>query len=211
MAKRIGVFGGSFNPIHIGHLVIAEAAWQEFALEKVIFVPTGDTPNKSMHHVDKIDRFEMVKAAIEGNPHFVISSIEIDRTGPSYTVDTIGQFKKEWGSEYEIYFIAGTDAVADLPTWKYNQALLKSCHFICASRPGSEEKLQNTVNYFGDLGKERIHFLKTPELEVSSTILRNWLLSGRSVRYIVPEKVIKYIEQHGLYKGIRDEIKRNTI
>ena len=91
MAKRIGVFGGSFNPLHIGHLIVAEAAWQEFNLEQVVFVPTGDTPHKNMHHISKIDRFEMVKMAIKENPHFSISSIEIERKGLSYTVDTIKQ------------------------------------------------------------------------------------------------------------------------
>ena len=121
MAKRIGVFGGSFNPLHIGHLIVAEAAWQEFNLEQVVFVPTGDTPHKNMHHISKIDRFEMVKMAIKENPHFSISSIEIERKGLSYTVDTIKQLHAEWGSEYNIYFIAGTDAVADMPTWKYNE------------------------------------------------------------------------------------------
>ena len=100
MAKRIGVFGGSFNPLHIGHLIVAEAAWQEFNLEQVVFVPTGDTPHKNMHHISKIDRFEMVKMAIKENPHFSISSIEIERKGLSYTVDTIKQLHAEWGSEY---------------------------------------------------------------------------------------------------------------
>ena len=97
MAKRIGVFGGSFNPLHIGHLIVAEAAWQEFNLEQVVFVPTGDTPHKNMHHISKIDRFEMVKMAIKENPHFSISSIEIERKGLSYTVDTIKQLHAEWG------------------------------------------------------------------------------------------------------------------
>ena len=172
MAKRIGVFGGSFNPLHMGHLIVAEAAWQEFNLEQVVFVPTGDTPHKNMHHISKIDRFEMVKMAIKENPHFSISSIEIERKGLSYTVDTIKQLHAEWGSEYDIYFIAGTDAVADMPTWKYNEELLDSCHFICASRPSSEERINQAVAYFGKKGCEKIHFLRTPELEISSTILR---------------------------------------
>ena len=85
MSKRIGIFGGSFNPIHIGHLVIAEAAWQEFGLEKVLFIPSGDTPNKDMHHIDKHLRYNMVQKAIEGNEHFDISPIEREREGPSYT------------------------------------------------------------------------------------------------------------------------------
>ena len=177
MAKRVGVFGGSFNPLHIGHLIVAEAAWQEFNLEQVVFVPTGDTPHKNMHHISKIDR-----------------------KGLSYTVDTIKQLHAEWGSEYDIYFIAGTDAVADMPTWKYNEELLDSCHFICASRPSSEERIKQAVAYFGKKGCEKIHFLRTPELEISSTILRKWIASNRSVKYMIPDSVIQYINIHNLYK-----------
>lgn len=114
MAERIGIFGGSFNPIHVGHLVIAEAAWQEFSLRKVLFIPSGDTPNKDMHHIDKNIRYAMVEKAIEGNGHFMISPIERDRQGPSYTVDTIRILQREFGDDYEFYFICGTDAVADL-------------------------------------------------------------------------------------------------
>lgn len=201
MARRIGVFGGSFNPIHIGHLVIAEAAWQEFALEHVLFIPTADTPNKTMHHIDKYTRYRMVELAIADNPHFVISPIELERKGPSYTVDTIRLLQEEAPADTEFYFIAGTDAVADLPTWKYNRELLASCHFICASRPGDVEKVRRSVRYFGALGRQKIHFLRTPELEISSTILRGLIRADRSVRYLIPEPVIGYIREKQLYKG----------
>lgn len=201
MEKCIGVFGGSFNPIHIGHLILAESARQEFHLEKVIFIPTGDTPNKDMHYVDKIDRFHMVELAIQGNPYFEISSIEMERTGPSYTVDTIHQVKKMIGDEYKIYFLAGTDAVADLPTWKYNKELLSICDFISAGRPGSTDKLNKSVSYFGELGKERIHFLKMPELEISSTDLRWRIENNMSVTYMIPDAVIKYIKEKQIYRG----------
>ena len=167
MSRRIGIFGGSFNPIHIGHLVIAEAAWQEFSLDKVIFVPTGDTPNKDMHHISKYMRYEMVAKAIEGNSRFAISSIERDRTGPSYTVDTIHMFREQFGKEDQLYFICGTDSIADLPNWKYNVELLKCCEFISASRPGNEEEIIRSVSYFGDLGKEKIRFLRSSELNIS--------------------------------------------
>lgn len=105
MGQRIGIFGGSFNPIHIGHLVIAEAAWQEFGLEKVIFVPTGDTPHKDMHHIPKEMRYRMVELAVENNPHFAISDIEVRRTGISYTVDTIREFQKSFPGETEFYLL----------------------------------------------------------------------------------------------------------
>lgn len=201
MAKRLGIFGGSFNPIHIGHLVIAEAAWQEFHLEKVIFIPTADTPNKAMYHIDKHMRYKMVELAIEDNPHFFISPIEMERDGPSYTVDTIRQLKKEEPEGTEFYFIAGTDAVADLPTWKYNRELMETCDFICASRPGDEDKIKQSVRYFGSLGLQKIHFLRTPELEISSTILRGLIRSDRSVRYLMPDRVISFIQNNQLYKG----------
>ena len=200
MAERIGVFGGSFNPIHIGHLVIAEAARQEFKLEKVLFIPTGDTPNKTMHHIDKYARCRMVELAVEDNPFFAVSHMELERKGPSYTVDTI-RILQEQMKNAEFYFIAGTDAVADLPAWRYNKELLEACHFICASRPGNEDKLRETVRYFGDLGLSRIHFLRTPELEISSTILRGFIRADRSVRYLMPDAVIRYIHDHQLYKG----------
>lgn len=201
MARRIGVFGGSFNPIHMGHLIIAEAAWQEFSLEKVLFVPTADTPNKAMHHIDKYMRYHMVELAIAGNDHFVMSSVEVDREGPSYTVDTIRLLKQKAPPETEFYFIAGTDAVADLPTWKYNRELLSACHFICASRPGDIDQVHQAVLHFGTLGEKRIHFLRTPELEISSTVLRQLIRANRSVRYMIPDAVIAYIQKEDLYRG----------
>lgn len=201
MAQRIGIFGGSFNPIHIGHLVIAEAAWQEFHLEKVVFIPTADTPNKTMHHIDKYARYRMVELAVRDNPHFEISPIEIERDGPSYTVDTIRELQSKAAPGTEFYFIAGTDAVADLPTWRYNQELIEACDFICASRPGDEEKIKVSVQYFGEIGIKKIHFLRTPELEISSTILRGLIRADRSVRYLMPDSVISYIKNNRLYKG----------
>lgn len=203
MSYRIGIFGGSFNPIHVGHLVIAEAAWQEFNLDKIIFIPTADTPNKDMHHIDKYLRYEMVAKAIEGNSHFEISPIEINRTGTSYTVDTIRELREKCDVNSEFYFIAGTDAVADLPTWKYNKELLHACYFVCASRPGreAEKRLEKTISFFGELGQEKILRMKTPELDISSTILRDWISSGKSTRYLIPDSVIKFINEHHLYKG----------
>lgn len=180
--------------------MIAEAAWQEFSLGKVLFIPSGDTPNKDMHHIDKDIRYAMVEKAIEGNGHFMISPIERDRKGPSYTVDTIRILQREFGDAYEFYFICGTDAVADLPTWKYNRELLSACHFICASRPGNESEIQKSIAYFGALGREKIHFLKTPELDISSTILRRWIAEKKSVRYFIPDPVIEIIKENHLYE-----------
>ncbi len=203
MAERIGVFGGSFNPIHMGHLVIAEEARQVFRLSHVIFIPTGDTPGKILRgDITKQNRYDMVKLAISGNDRFRVSDIEIKREGPSYTVDTIHELKKIYPAGTEFYFIAGTDAIADLPTWKYNDELLASCDFICTSRAGSEERVKSAMRYFGEIGEKKIHFLRTPELEISSTALRRLLREARSVRYLIPDAVIEYIRAHHLYTTI---------
>ncbi len=203
MAERIGVFGGSFNPIHMGHLVIAEEARQVFQLAHVIFIPTGDTPGKILRgDITKQNRYDMVRLAIEGNDRFRVSDIEIRRAGPSYTVDTIHELKKIYPVGTEFYFIAGTDAIADLPTWKYNAELLDSCDFICTSRAGSEERVKSAMRYFGDIGEKKIHFLRTPELEISSTALRRLMREARSVRYLIPDAVIAYIREHHLYTTI---------
>ena len=115
-------------------------------------------------------------------------------------MDTIRILQREFGDEYEFYFICGTDAVADLPTWKYNRELLSACHFICASRPGNENEIQKSIDYFGELGRKKIHFLKTPELAISSTILRDWIAEKRSVRYLIPDAVIDMIRSNKLYE-----------
>lgn len=114
-----------------------------------------------MHHIDKYDRYHMVELAVAENPHFQISAIEMEREGPSYTADTIRLLKQEASADTEFYFIAGTDAIADLPTWKYNRELLESCHFICASRPGDVEKVRQSIRYFGPLGRQKFIFTHT--------------------------------------------------
>lgn len=201
MSKRIGIFGGSFNPIHIGHLVIAEAAWQEFGLEKVLFIPSGDTPNKDMHHIDKHLRYNMVQKAIEGNEHFDISPIEREREGPSYTVDTIRLLRTSLSHDCQIFFICGTDAIVDLPNWKYNKELLDSCDFIAASRPGSEIQLEESIRFFGETGIKKIHPLNTPELDISSTKLRELIANKKSARYFIPNNVLTYIKKYHLYEA----------
>ena len=200
MEKRIGIFGGSFNPIHIGHLIIAEAACQKFNLEKVIFIPSGDTPNKSMHNINKFVRYEMVKIAIEDNYKFDISPIEINRNGPSYTVNTIHELKDIMKEKYRIFFIAGSDAIADLPNWKHNMELLTLCDFICVERSGDEKLLFKSIMSFDELGKTKIHRLRIPKVDISSTILRNMIKDNRSVKYFIPDKVIEIIHKFNLYK-----------
>lgn len=199
--KRIGVFGGTFNPIHFGHLIIAEAVREEYKLEKIIFIPSAVPPHKQKNVLCAKHRYAMAALAILNNPYFTISDIEMRRSGPSYTVDTIKELKEIYGDNVEFYFIAGTDTIHELPTWKYINELLELCHFVGATRPDGSEVIDSVIEYFGELGKAKIHHLHTPELEISSTDLRNRLQNGRSVRYMLPKDVIRYIEEHNIYRN----------
>lgn len=199
--RRIGVFGGTFNPIHMGHLMIAEFATEAFGLETTIFVPTGSPPHKGVAIASAADRYQMTALAILDNPRFTISDIEIQRSGVSYTVDTIRELKRQYPKGTEFYFICGTDSIQDLPNWKFNRELLEQAYFIGATRPDGSDFIGNIIDYFGALGKEKIHLLEVPELALSATVLRERLKAGQSVRYIVPDVVIRYIEEHSLYSG----------
>lgn len=197
--KRIGIYGGTFNPIHFGHLITAEAVREEFHLHKIIFVPTANPPHKTSDVLDAHHRYAMTALAILNNPYFIISDVELKREGYSYTIDTIRHFKEEYGEDTNFFFIAGTDTIHELPTWKYIHELLKLCHFVGATRPDGSETIDNIIDYFGRLGTEKIHRLDTPELEISSTDLRARLRSGRSVRYMIPSAVIEYIKDNEIY------------
>lgn len=197
--KRIGIFGGTFNPIHFGHLIIAEGVREEYNLDKIIFIPSAMPPHKTKGVLAAKHRYAMVALAILHNPYFMISDIEMRREGLSYTVDTIRALREIYGDETEFYFIAGTDTIHELPTWKYIDELLELCNFVGATRPDGSEVIDSVIDYFGEVGKKRIHRLQTPELEISSTDLRNRLQEGRSVRYMIPKSVIRYIEENNIY------------
>lgn len=148
LTGRIGIIGGTFNPIHLGHLMIAEMAQETYELDRVIFVPAYHPPHKHDDVIDAQYRYEMTAAAVMDNPKFTISDVEFKREGPSYTVDTIKYFRSQYGEDKEYYFIAGTDTIQDLPNWKYIHELLSLCHFIGAVRPDGSaaiEKLSNTL------------------------------------------------------------------
>lgn len=197
--KRIGIFGGTFNPIHFGHLVTAEAVREQYNLDYIIFVPCANPPHKTSGVVDAKHRYAMTSLAILENPYFLISDIELKREGYSYTVDTIKAFREIYGKETEFFFIAGTDTIHELPTWKYIWELLELCNFVGATRPDGSAIIDSVIEFFGELGKKRIHRLDTPELEISSTDLRLRLKEHRSVRYMMPRSVIQYIIDNNIY------------
>ncbi len=198
--QRIGIIGGTFNPIHLGHLMIAEMAREAYHLEKVIFVPAYHPPHKHDDVIDAKYRYEMTAAAVSDNPYFTVSDVEFKREGPSYTIDTVRHFINVYGPDTEFYFIAGTDSIRDLPNWKYIDDLLPLCHFIGAVRPDGSAAIDDVIAYFGELGAQRIHRLDVPIMRLSATDLRRRLREHRTVRYLIPKAVVEYIKDHDIYK-----------
>lgn len=199
--KKYGIFGGSFNPIHYGHLMICEYIKEEMGLDKVIFIPTGNPPHKEIG-VSAEDRYEMVKLAISPNPDFEISDIETTRVNLSYTVDTIRELKKIYKKE-KLYFLIGLDSLFQLKTWKKIGDLSQEIEFVVALRPGyiDKEEINNEIDFLRDNFGTRINLIKTPLYEISSTDLRERIYQGKSLRYLIPKKVLDYIEESGFYKG----------
>ena len=188
---RIGILGGTFNPIHIGHLILAEEAVVKLNLDKLVFVPTYIPPHKNVDvAVAPEDRMKMVEFAIEDNKHFEVSSFEINSRKKSYSIDTLKEFRKSYGENAQLFFITGSDLLKDLFSWKDVNDIFKMSKFIVANRPGYPVK---------DVPKEVETVVITP-IEVSSEDIRKRLKSGRSIRYLVPDKVRDYIMAHNLYK-----------
>jgi len=198
---RIGIMGGTFDPIHLGHLVTAEAARHQFSLAQVLFVPSGQPPHKAGQVVSAAEhRYLMTFLAIASNPAFQIARIEIDRPGYSYTFDTIQHLSRELGSDAELYFITGADAMRDVLSWHRAEELLQACHFVAASRPGftlDHYLGQEELSRFRNQGN--IHLIEVPAMAISSTDIRHRVASGKSIRYLVPDSVENYINKSGLY------------
>lgn len=200
--KRVGIFGGTFDPIHIGHLIVAETIMDEFHLDKVVFIPAAVPPHKLDKQISPAKhRYMMTMLATCSNPRFQVSDMEMHRQGPSYSRDTLAQLLEEHGRDTEFYFIVGADSVENLHTWNRIDELLTMCHFIGASRPGCMPDMEKIAQRFGPLA-EKIHCLETPELEISSTEIRHRVGQKRTIRYIVPETVEQYIYKEKLYSDM---------
>ncbi|MCD6553959.1 MAG: nicotinate-nucleotide adenylyltransferase [Anaerolineae bacterium] len=199
--RRIGVLGGTFDPIHIAHLAIAEEARTQLGLDKVVFVPAGLPPHKMDVHVSPAEhRLAMVELAIAGNPHFEVSRVDIDRFGPCYTVDTIALLRKEWGPDVEIYFIMGSDSLADILTWHKPDRLIRLCRIVAVGRPGYRVDMDELERCLPG-ASQRILFINSPQLDVSSSEIQRRVRAGESIKYQVPEAVERYIYEHGLYRS----------
>lgn len=199
--KRIGVLGGTFDPVHIAHLVVAEEARVRLSLEVVYFVPAGQPWHKGGRPISPAEhRLAMLDMALRSNPHFKLSLVDIRRAGPSYTVDTIPDLRRELAEEVEFYFLVGMDSVATLPTWREPDRLLDSCRLVGLRRPGYGRFDLRTLDGVISQASQRIMVLDVPQMDVSSSDIRARVAAGLPIRYLVPPGVGEYIDSHGLYK-----------
>jgi nicotinate-nucleotide adenylyltransferase len=192
--QRIGVMGGTFDPIHHGHLVAASEVAAAFELDQVVFVPTGAPWQKSDRDVSPAeDRYLMTVIATASDPRFSVSRVDVDRAGPTYTLDTLHDLRAAHPDAGELYFITGADALAQLLTWRDVDALFALAHFIGVTRPG------HTLADPG-LPPGEVSLIEVPALAISSTDVRERVASGRPIDYLVPEGVARYVSKRGLYR-----------
>ncbi|MGF3055099.1 nicotinate-nucleotide adenylyltransferase [Microbacterium sp. YY-01] len=191
-APRIGVMGGTFDPIHHGHLVAASEVAHSFGLDEVVFVPTGQPWQKSgVSHSEH--RYLMTVIATASNPQFTVSRVDIDREGPTYTIDTLRDLRRE-RPDAEFFFITGADAIAQILSWRDHDGLWDLAHFVAVSRPG------HVLNITG-LPSDVVSQLEIPALSISSTACRERVQEGEPVWYLVPDGVVQYIAKHHLYRS----------
>jgi nicotinate-nucleotide adenylyltransferase len=193
--RRLGIMGGTFDPIHNGHLVCAEEARWQLGLDEVVFVPAGQPWQKAGREVSPSeDRFMLTVLATAPNPAFSVSRIELDRRGPTYTLDTLREFHQFHGEGAEVYFITGADAVLRILTWKDPEAILAEAHLIAATRPEYDLGALDLDRFGG-----RVTIMEIPALAISSSDIRRRVAESRPIKYLVPEEVEDYIRSRDLY------------
>ena len=198
---NIGVLGGTFDPVHVGHIAIAQAAREQLKLSQVLFVPAGVPWLKGHRDITPAERrVEMLELAIAPYPSFLVSRVELERPGHSYTTDTLEQLKREFGEDANLYFILGVDALSDLPLWHQPQRIIELCHLVGARRPGSRppdiESLEGSLPGIS----QRVIILDNEPVDASSSVIRERVADGLTIEGLVPDAVARYIEEHGLYR-----------
>ncbi len=189
--ERIGILGGTFDPVHIGHMAIAQKALEKCRLDKVIFVPSALPPHKKMPRLASAwDRYRMVALAVQGNPRFEVSDYEVQKGGKSYSIDTVCHFRARYPAETKLFFIIGEDNVDTLETWKEIDRIIEIVTFIVVNRPGFRHHQK----------KIKFQSVMLPGMDISSSYLRRAIAQGKTIKYLVPDKVLEYIEQNQLYK-----------
>jgi nicotinate-nucleotide adenylyltransferase len=198
--ERIGIFGGTFDPPHLGHLALAEAAREQLGLDCVLWVVAGQSPLKQdSEAAPAAQRLEMVQAAIAGHPAFALSQVDVARPAPHYTVDTVAIIAAE-RPDAELYFIMGEDSLRDLPRWRQPGDLLARCRLAVFQRPGVDTDLTQLEAAIPGLAA-RVDWVNAPQIDIASRDLRQRVRAGRSIRYLVPEPVLEVIRRHALYLG----------
>ncbi len=200
---RLGVMGGTFDPIHNGHLVAAEQAAHDLELDVVVFVPAGSPAFKQDRHVSTAeDRLAMTLLATADNPRFLVSRVEVDRPGITYTVDTLELIRRHYPANVELYFITGADAIADILRWRDADRIASLAHLVGATRPGYDLERART-NLASSALEFQVHYLEVPALAISSSDLRARVSQGQSLRYLTKDSVCGYIKKKDLYNAAR--------
>lgn len=198
---RIGIMGGTFDPVHYGHLVLAEEARNKLKLDQVIFIPNGKAPHKDKEHILSPEvRYHMVSLAVADNEHFQVSRLEIDSETTSYTIHTLRKLRAHYGDQASLFFITGADTLLDLHNWFAFEEVLKLCTFVGATRPGYvSEAMLSEAHRLRETFNAQIELIAIPGLSISSTEIRERVKAGETIRYLVPDAVLKYIESEGIY------------
>ncbi len=193
---KLGFFGGTFDPIHIGHLIIAEWVWETLALEQIVFVPAGEPPHKDSEQITPVQhRLTMVKLAVQGNPHFAVSDFEAYLPGKSYTVGTLRQLRFRYGDTAQLYWLIGSDSLLELPNWRQPDELFRLAQIVVYPRPGFP-----VVAADEDFRRQAV-LLEAPELNLAASQIRQRLRLGQSCRYLLPPDVAGYIDANALYRS----------
>jgi nicotinate-nucleotide adenylyltransferase len=200
MTARVGVLGGTFDPPHIGHLVIAQQALTQLNLSQVIFAPSRQPPHKMGQAITSIEhRLEMVRLAIGADPCFALSRVDVDREGPTYSVDALRILREGWDKDTEIYFLMGMDSLASILSWHKPAELIRLCKLAVFARPGFNADIDALEKKLPGI-RGRVVFLSAPPLEISATEIQRRVHAGESIRDLVPPMVAEYIETNGLYR-----------
>jgi nicotinate-nucleotide adenylyltransferase len=202
--KRIGLIGGTFDPVHYGHLAVAEEVYATLGLAEMVFIPAGQPPHKPERVITGVrHRLAMLELAIASNPHFTLSRVEVERPGPSYLADTLRILREQWGSDVALYFLLGWDSLEELHTWYRPDAILaRLTRLVAVGRPGygdEGERLKQLEARLPGIA-QRLLVVPAPQLEISSTDLRRRVAEGRPIKYQLPEAVEQYIVEHHLYR-----------
>lgn len=198
--SKMGILGGTLDPIHLGHLIIAQAALDQLHLDKILFMPSGNPPHKDIDEItDCKKRQKMIELSIKNNPQFEFSDFEFERSGYIYTSETL-KLLTEKHNDWELYFIMGADSLLALDKWNHPEQIFKLANIVVADRDNSDQQILDKIKYFQKMYKANIIYIKSPMINISSSMIRDMVNSEHSIKYLVNDDVACYIQDNGLYK-----------